>query len=234
MELSLNNLIKCIFITIAIALISSTSSAITVEGALSSVRVGDYSYSSVLDHKEEVVYEQVSADVPVRQEINKQVEQKNLNAVAGVTIGGYSKLILKKIDEKTITIEGDRQEYFSKAEPVALKYVVKGHFTQGTWNDFISDKAVKIVFEETTTARAKPTLKTYIEKVIKNIANKKLAEMANSKQLSQRIKASAVGTFTRAEIASEKFKLNMVALEGTKKQLKQSFVLDTQFKLHNK
>jgi len=48
------------------------------------------------------------------------------------------------------------------------------------------------------------------------------------------MKAREAGAFTRAEISNDKFKLNMVALEGTKKQLKQSFILDTHFKLHNK
>ncbi len=234
MKLDFNMLIKYLFVTLAIALISSTSSAITVEGALSSIRVGDNSYHSVLDHKEEVVYEQVAADVPVKQEINKQIEQKNLNSVAGVTIDGYSKLILKKVNENTLTIEGDRQEYFNKNEAVVLKYKVLGKFVKGTWSDLISDKPVKIVFEEVTTAKAKSTLKAYIEKVIKNVANNTLAEMAKSKQLGQRVKARTVGEFTRAEILADKFKLHMVALEGTKKQLKQTFLLDTQFKLHNK
>ena len=98
----------------------------------------------------------------------------------------------------------------------------------------INKLSVKIIFEETSSAKIKPTLKNYIEKVIKNIANKTLAEMAKSNQMGQRIKAQAVGTFTKAEISNDKFKLNMVALEGTKKQLKQTFVLHTQFKLHNK
>lgn len=109
--MGLNDVMKYFFITLAVSLISVTSSAMNVEinGKLTSTTIGDYSFEGVLDHKEEVVYEQYDANVPVEQIIDKDVKQKNLNAVAGKNIEGYSKLILKKIDEKTVFIEGDRR-----------------------------------------------------------------------------------------------------------------------------
>lgn len=50
----------------------------------------------------------------------------------------------------------------------------------------------------------------------------------------QKVKANAVGVFTRAEVLSDKLNLQMVALEGTKRKLKQKFSLDTEFRLSNR
>lgn len=233
--MGLNDIIKYLFIGLAITVICSVSSAMVIDGKLTTIELGDYSYQRVLDHNEEVVYEQQGANVPVRQVIKNDVEQKNLNSVAGKDIGGYSKLILRKIDEHTVSIEGDRQEYHSDSNiPAELRYTVTGKFVKGTWSDLISNKPIKITFNPDGTPTIRAKLKGYLEKVITSLGNKKLAAMAASKSWTERVKANAVGYFTRTEVPTDKLAITMVALEGTKESLSQSFTLDTEFRLFTK
>lgn len=215
--MGLNDIIKYISIGLTIILISSTSSALSIEGSLYTDPMGVYVYNSVLDHKEEIVYEQSAANVPLIQEVKNKKERKQLNKVAGRDLNGYSKLIIKKVDEKNVSIEVDRQEYY-RDEAIDLQYKVQGVFAKGTWDDLINDRPVVIALTEESKTKSKSSVKTYLEKLIMNIANQNKA-------------ARFFGGFDQAVINKDSFKFNAPFLEGTKKALSQKFNIRSDFRL---
>ncbi len=215
--MGLNAIVKYLSIGLAIILISSTSSALTIEGSLYTDPAGEYVYNSVLDHKEEIVYEQSKANVPLIQEVKNKRERKHLNKVAGRDLDGYSKLIIKKLNDKNVLIQVDRQEYHHK-EAIDLQYEVHGVFTNGTWEDLINDRSVVIALTEESKAASKRSVKVYLEQLIMSIANQNKA-------------ARFFGGFKDAHINKDSFLFNAPILEGTKRALSQKFQIRSDFRL---
>lgn len=224
--MELNSLIKYLFITLAIALISSTSSAITVKGSLYTNPKGTYTYESTLDHKEEIVYEQTGANVPLVQDINNKQDLNKMNSVAGVNLGGYSKLIITKVDEKNVMIESDRQEYITNTEVAKLNYKAAGTISKGTWSDLLANKPVVITLSAASKENLRTRLKSYLSVVIRTMANQKLKAEGG-------FKAAVVGSFKSIMIADEQTSIESV-FEGNKDTMNQRFNMRAGFMLSNK
>jgi hypothetical protein len=224
--MGLNNLIKIISIGLTIAVVSSTSHAITISGALDTPRSGIYTYTSTLDHNEEVVYEQSSTEVILDQKINGQKERYTIVTTPGKDANGYSKLAVKKIDEKNVTIEIDRTEYPDNVTPINLKYAVKGTFVQGKWSDMLANKPIQIALTSEAKMFTRSKIKLYLEMFIKSKANEKLATLSAFKQ-------AIVGSFKSAKLVDSEFKFDTTMLAGNKKELKQGFQINTLFNIYN-
>lgn len=214
MGFEINDLIKYLTVALAVSLISSTSSALIIEGELNS-RDAEMTYESVLDHKEEVVYEQSGANMVMTQILkNKKPEVSSANQVAGRELDGYSKLILTKVDEKTLTIQVDKEEYEGKVA-IPLKYTVTAYFAEGSWSDLIANKAVKIML----TAEAK----RITQQKVKEYMAQKIFVRADKK-------ARFIGGFDSINMKSFAFEASL--LEGSKRILKQMISLHSQFILN--
>lgn len=215
--MGINNIIKIVSIGLAMAVISSTSHALTYEGSLTTSPKGTYTYNATLDHKEEVVYEQSAADVTFTLVKMKNNQQKKLkaNEVPGKNANGYSKLIVKKIDEKNVSIEVDKQDY-SGNQTIPLKYTVRGFFAVGTWSDFISNKLVQIKLTDESKKLSQNPVRAYMSKVIKLIGDK----------------MNPIGNFKGIQMAATDFKFDVPVIQGTKKRLTQDFNINTKFKLY--
>lgn len=215
--MSTNEIIKYISIVLSVAVIGSVSSAMSVDGKLFTDPIGDYTYSSVLDYKEEVVYEQTEASIRLVQEVDSKKTIRSLDNVPGKNANGYSKLIIKKLDENNVTIEASRQEYFGN-ETAELKYIVKGAFLKGSWADLVSGKAISIAVAQDSQALFRNKVKDYLGNVIKCMANAGFG-------------AKLIGGFQMIKIPDDKFRLDAYTLVGTKKELNQKFEFDATFKL---
>ncbi len=220
MAFNMNELIKYLSITMAVALISSTSSAITREAKLITSPEGKFVYNAILDHKEEIVFEQNSANVTFLQqkvnETNKRSGKKiTANKVPGKDASGFSELIMKKIDDKNVTIEINRREYPEKNLRIDLHYQITGKFAKGTWTDLLADKDVNIILSLDSKRTSQSQLRPYMAKVIKSIGDEQ----------------HPLGRFKGIELTEENFVFDLKSISGKKKAMIQTFDISTKFKL---